>query len=154
MEQTVAAPIDDLFEVLSDHAAYERFDEIKGSELIQVGEQDRNGVGAVRRVKFPGGIMIEEEILTFERPRIFEYRIIKSRPLPFNHEIGRVELEPAGEDRTKVTWTSILEVPVPVIGGFATRRTVKQLNNDFRSIIGAAAEVARRGTASPAAPAG
>lgn len=37
--------------------------------------------------------MLDEEIVVFEPPGVYEYRIIPARPFPVKHKLGRVELE-------------------------------------------------------------
>lgn len=147
VEETVEAPRDAVFQILSDHGAYDRFDGINHAELVREGSEDRNGIGALRRIDFKGPVVLEEEVLAFDPPNSFEYRITKAKPLPIDQELGRMEFEDLGDGRTKVTWTSIYEVTAPVIGGFVSRRSAGQLEKDFRSIIGQAADAARAGSA-------
>ena len=37
--------------------------------------------------------MLDEEIVVFERPAVYEYRVIRARPFPVEHTLGRVELQ-------------------------------------------------------------
>ena len=50
LDKTLAAPIDDVFELLSDHAGYTRFRGFSNAELVRAGATERNGVGALRRL--------------------------------------------------------------------------------------------------------
>lgn len=114
---TIPAPIGDVFDVLSDHAGYTAFKGIKGARLLQEGEDDRNGLGAVRRIEL-GGVWFEEVITAFDRPGRMDYKILRSRP-PIEHELGSIRLETT-EQGTKVTWTSTFRVRIPLIGGWMT----------------------------------
>ena len=113
LDKTLATPIDDVFERLSDHAGYTRFRGFKTAELLREGTADRNGVGALRRL-VASGLRFEEEITAFERPTRMDY-VIRKVNIPLEHEGGSIRLEPAGEG-TRVRWISTFTVPVPAVG--------------------------------------
>ena len=50
------------------------------------------GLGMVRLVKPPGSAALEERIVTHDRPRVIEYRVINDAPI-HNH-VGRLQLIP------------------------------------------------------------
>ena len=94
---------------------------------------------------FPEGCfvaLLDEEIVVFERPSVFEYRIVRARPFPVNHTLGRVELEALEPNRTKVTWTSTFEVAVPIVGKRIGNHAASQFAKAFRSTIQAAEKLA------------
>jgi uncharacterized protein YndB with AHSA1/START domain len=109
LDKTLAAPIDGVFELLSDHGNYDRFLGITSSELVREGEGEPNGLGALRSIAL-GPIRFEEEITAFERPRRMEY-LIRKVNLPIDHDGGRIMLEPNG-DGTRVLWISTFGVPL------------------------------------------
>jgi Polyketide cyclase / dehydrase and lipid transport len=118
VERTLQAPIERVFEVLTDHANYDRFRGIRGSGLLRKGESDPNGVGALRKVDVPP-LHFEEEV-----------------NLPFEHEGGSIRLEPR-DGTTHALWTSTYRVPTPVVGGllalplhFALRRGFNRVLED------------------------
>ena len=113
VKRTIAAPIDQVFELLSDHAGYTAFAGIKDAKLLEEGLEERNGNGAVRRIDL-GAVWFEEEISNFQRPTAMDYKILRSRP-PIEHESGRIRLEETPEG-TAVTWTSVFRVSIPLIG--------------------------------------
>ena len=102
VERLLNKDIDSVFEALSDHAGYARYAGVKRSVLLQPGEDEKNGTGAVRHVK--SDLMeFHERITDFERPTRRGYLILKSSPLPFRHERGEITLTPEG-GRTRVVW--------------------------------------------------
>ena len=147
VEETVDAPIDALFTVLTDHESYDRFRGVKSCTLIRDGKPERNGLGAVRRVHFGGPAVLDEEIVVFDSPTVYEYRVIRARPFPVNHTLGRVELEALGPNRTKVTWTSTFDITVPVLGKRIGTHAASQFARAFRSTIRTAAMLALQAAA-------
>src|SRR5688572_22078815 len=93
VQRRLDAPPEAVFEVLADHARYDRFDGIRRAELVRPGERDRNGHGAVRWV-WLGPLRFEEEITAFEQPTVLDYRIREVRGLPFRHKGGSIRLTP------------------------------------------------------------
>jgi uncharacterized protein YndB with AHSA1/START domain len=114
LEKTLDAPIDDVFELLSDHAGYIRFRGFTRAELVREGEVDRNGVGAVRRLS-ASGLTFDEEITAFERPTRMDY-LIRRVNVPLQHDGGSIRLAAAG-DGTHVDWRSTFTMRIPLVGG-------------------------------------
>ena len=115
--RTIPAPIEKVFDILADHANYKSFPGVKESRLVREGKPDRNGLGAVRFIA-AGPLTFEEEITAYERPRRFDYLITKCSA-PLEHQGGSLRFESVN-GATQVTWTSIMRVKVPVIGGLLT----------------------------------
>jgi uncharacterized protein YndB with AHSA1/START domain len=112
--RTIPGPPEPIFDLLADHANYDRFRPIHGSEVIKEGDPAPNGVGAVRRIKVRP-LVFDEEVTAYERPSRLDYLIIKLN-VPFKHDGGSITLTPEG-DATRVDWRSSFSVPTPVIGG-------------------------------------
>ena len=117
--RTIPAPAEDVFDLLTDHANYDRFRGIHGSELIREGDPAPNGVGALRRIKVRP-LAFDEEITAYERPSRLDYLIVKLN-VPLQHDGGSITLAPDG-DATRVDWRSSFSVPMPVVGGAAGAR--------------------------------
>jgi uncharacterized protein YndB with AHSA1/START domain len=114
LDKTLTAPIEEVFELLSDHAGYTRFRGFTLAELVREGEDDPNGRGALRRLA-AGGLTFEEEITAFERPRRLDY-VIRKVNVPLQHDGGSIRLSPAGAN-THVDWRSTFTMRIPVVGG-------------------------------------
>jgi uncharacterized protein YndB with AHSA1/START domain len=146
VERRLDAPPDGVFEIIADHAHYDRFDGVRRSELVESGDPAPNGVGAVRRI-WLGPLRFDEEITAFEPPRRVDYLIRDVRPLPFRHEGGSIRLAPDG-DGTHAVWTSSFEVPVPLVGSAIDRILSARLERGFGQLLERSAQLST--TASPA----
>lgn len=132
VKRTIKAPIEKVFDLLSDHANYKDFPGVKDSELVKKGKPHKNGVGAVREID-AGTAWFREEITAYERPVRMDYLITKSRP-PMEHKGGSVRLEATAEG-TEVTWSSTLRIRIPLIGGLVTRLVAPQLAKAFAGTL-------------------
>jgi hypothetical protein len=112
--RTIPAPAEDVFDVLADHANYDRFRAIHGSKLLREGKPSPNGVGALREIKVRP-LVFEEEITAYERPTQLDYLIVKLN-LPFRHDGGTITLAQENGS-TRVDWRSSFSVPTPIVGG-------------------------------------
>lgn len=131
--ETIALPIDRAFALLADHANYDRFPGITRSELLTEGTPAPNGLGAVRRVAL-GDVVLDEEITAFEPPKRLAYRVIASKPVKVEHEVGVIELSEV-DAGTEIRWRSTFRIKIPVIGWFVTRRAAKQFDKGFRDVL-------------------
>jgi hypothetical protein len=130
--RTIPASPVEVFDVLADHANYDRFRAISGSELLEEGDPPPNGLGALRRIKvWP--VTFEEEITAFERPARLDYLIIRLN-LPFEHHGGSIRLS-AENGGTHVDWRSSYTIPIPLIGRLQERVWELLLNRGFRRVL-------------------
>lgn len=144
VEETVDVEREALFAVMADHEGFGRFSGIEKCVLVRAGRDERNGVGALRRVHFNGPVVLEEEIVAYDAPSSYEYLIRRARPLRMKHTLGRVELEAVNANRTKVVWTSTFEFPVPILGKALGKRAAAQATRGFRKVIREAAALAMK----------
>ncbi len=122
-----------VFDVLADHARYDRFDGVRRSELTRTGEPDPNGLGAVRWV-WLGPLRFEEEVTAYEPPVRLDYLIRDVRGLPLSHEGGSIRLSPT-ESGTYAVWTSVFEIPIPVVGPAMDHIFSRQLEQGFGATL-------------------
>lgn len=126
-----AAPVDRVFGVVSDHETFLSGGRVRCT-LLEVGPHERNGLGAVRRIDGPG-VAFVEDIIAFEAPSHFAYRIRQLRgplgvPLPIEHERGWLEFSEE-HDGTRVTWRSRFRVTVP----WGAERIAVRLKGQFEA---------------------
>jgi len=136
----VQAPPEIVFEVLTDHRRYAEITPMRKSVLEREGEPAPNGVGAIR-VLSSVGPSLREEVIAYEPPSRFSYRLLSGAPV--RDHVGTVELEPAG-DRTRVTYAVRTIPTLPIVGGAVvavTRQAIKRL------LDGVVAEAERRSAA-------
>jgi Polyketide cyclase / dehydrase and lipid transport len=148
LEIELDAPVEGVFDAMADHARYDRFRPISASELIQKGAIDRNGVGAVRRLR-TGLLRFDEEVTAYERLRRLDYLIVDVN-IPLEHEGGSIRFEPT-ESGTHVLWTSTFRITTPLIGGMlgaafgvGLKRSFTRMLEDSARLASAPAESAAR----------
>jgi len=139
VERRLDAPPEAVFEIVADHAHYDRFDGVSRSELVEPGDPDPNGLGAVRWI-WVGPLRFEEEITAFEPPSRMDYMIREVKPLPFRHDGGSIRLAPDGTG-TNAVWTSSFEIPIPVIGQVMDCLFKRQLERGFAHVLERSAEL-------------
>jgi ribosome-associated toxin RatA of RatAB toxin-antitoxin module len=130
--RTIPAPAEAVFDLLADHANYDRFRPINGSELLREGDPAPNGVGALRQIKVRP-LTFEEEVTAYERPTRLDYLIVKLN-VPFEHHGGSIRLSGDG-DATEVDWRSSYTVPTPLIGGLQEVIWQPVLARGFRRVL-------------------
>lgn len=133
----VAAPPEVVFDVLTDHRRYAELTPLRKSALEREGEPAPNGVGAIRVLTAVGPPM-REEVIAYERPRRFSYKVLSG--LPVRDHVGTVLLEQGGAG-TKVTYALRSTPTIPYAGSVVTlvlKRAISQLLN------GVSAEAERR----------
>jgi len=108
----VAAPPEVVFDVLTDHRRYNEITDLRKSELEREGEPAPNGVGAIRVLTLAGPPM-REEVIAYERPFRFAYKILSG--LPVRDHVGTVELQPA-DGGTEVVYAVKTTPTIPLAG--------------------------------------
>jgi uncharacterized protein YndB with AHSA1/START domain len=139
LTRAIQAPPETVFDVLTDHRRYAELTLLRKSELEREGEPAPNGVGAIRKLTAVGPPM-REEVVAYERPERFSYKVLSG--LPVRDHLGTVSLEADGAG-TKMTYALRTTPTLPLVGGLVvmgTKRAIGQL------IDGVAAESERRAT--------
>jgi hypothetical protein len=127
----VQAPLDATFAAMADHAALGAH--MGGSSrLLTPGSEDPNGLGAVREIR-SGGVRFVEEIVAFDAPHSYRYLIL-SCTLPIRHHKGEVTLV-AEPDGTRIHWTSVFSIGVPLLGRHLEPLAARQARRGFGAIL-------------------
>ncbi len=132
VRRTIAAPREQVFALLADHAGYTRFAGVRKAVLHRQGEGHRNGIGAVREID-AGRLWVMETITAYEPDRCFEYRISRSRP-PLRHEGGRLSFGDV-DGGTEVVWTSTFSLAVPLLNRLLDGYLARQLEKAFAGML-------------------
>jgi uncharacterized protein YndB with AHSA1/START domain len=112
-QTTVAAPIETVWDKLSNHVGMSKWGPRITVTMDRVGTADPNGVGAIRRIASPGpGPDIVEEMVTFEAPNLFGYKALSGTPFP--GYAGEVRLTPAGAG-THINYTVSSTASFPLV---------------------------------------
>lgn len=122
---TVKASVDQVWAALADHEAMASWGPGMKVTLTKEGAPERNGVGAVRRIKAPGPApAIVEEITRFEVDGVLGYKALGG--VPFRNYGGEVSLSPAGAG-TRIEWTLTADQRLPVVEQVALKAVVTTL---------------------------
>jgi uncharacterized protein YndB with AHSA1/START domain len=108
----VAAPPEVVFDVLTDHRRYPEITGLRKAELEREGEPAPNGLGAIRALTVAGPPM-REEVIAYERPSRFSYKILSG--LPVRDHVGTVELTPSNGG-TEITYAVKTTPTIPLAG--------------------------------------
>jgi len=114
LERRFEAPVDIVWDVLTDHRAYQEWGAAKSATLEVEGEPEVNGVGAVRRLA-EGPLVVREKVLEFEPKSRFVYTVVSGPPV--RDYRATVTLEPRG-NATAVRWTVTFRGKIPFTGLF------------------------------------
>jgi uncharacterized protein YndB with AHSA1/START domain len=130
---TLNAPADKVWAIVTDYAGYARFPGITAANVRTAGRDHPAGVGAVREVT-AGPTRFVEQIVEFEPERTLGYKIIESRPLKIDHELGRMRLTARG-DQTDLEWESRGRVAIPFIGTLLDYPIAFILQRSFERVL-------------------
>jgi uncharacterized protein YndB with AHSA1/START domain len=134
----VAAPPEVVFDVLTDHRRYTEITPLRKAELEREGEPTPNGLGAIRVLSAVPGPPMREEVIGYERPTRFSYKILSG--LPVRDHVGTVELKAAGEG-TELVY-AVKTTPTIPLSGPVFMAILKKAIRDL--IAGVAKESERR----------
>jgi uncharacterized protein YndB with AHSA1/START domain len=132
----VAAPPETVFDVLTDHRRYTEITSLRKAELEREGEPAPNGLGAIRVLTVVGPPM-REEVIGYERPNRFSYKILSG--LPVRDHVGTVELK-AADGGTEVTYAVKTTPTIPLAGPVF----MAILKKAIRDLIGGVAKESER----------
>ena len=139
--RTIAAPPETVFEVATDHRAMPGFTRFRAVELEREGEPAPNGLGAIRVLHLIGP-PVREEVVAYEPPHRFSYRMLSGAPV--RDHVGVIELT-AVEAGTRMSYLLETTPAVPV-GGFAVIALMRSIVENIAA--GIATESERRAAAS------
>jgi hypothetical protein len=122
---TVKAPVDQVWAVLAHHEGMASWGPGMKVTLDKEGAPERDGLGAVRRIKAPGPApAIVEEITRFEAGRVLGYKALGG--VPFRSYSGEVVLSATGGG-TRIEWTLTADQRLPVVEQIALKAVVTTL---------------------------
>ncbi|OXR43946.1 hypothetical protein B7C42_04185 [Nocardia cerradoensis] len=111
LERIIRAPRADVFDWITDATNYQRVPAIRRVTPVRPGNVSEHGVGAVRLLVTPL-LRLTEEVVDYDPPRLFRYRVLKSLP-PLRRQDGTVTFDDHPEG-TRVRWHSQFEVATPL----------------------------------------
>lgn len=126
----IRAPQEQVWQALSHHEGFPEFSVLKKVTLEREGSPDRDGVGAVRVMCAPG-LCVTEEVVSWDPPRAYDYRLLRGAPIR-DHR-GRVEVSRDG-DATDVKWTISFRPVIPGTGWLVSQALQRGLGGLLRGL--------------------
>jgi uncharacterized protein YndB with AHSA1/START domain len=126
IHRTIDAPAERVFDALTDHRGYAKMTPMRVSTIEKEGEPAPNGVGAVRKLGLAGPPIVEE-VIGYERPTFFSYKVLSG--LPVKEQVGEVRLRDVG-GRTELSYTVSYTAKIPrtePVVGVVTRQAIGAL---------------------------
>lgn len=111
--RNVAAPPETVWEVVADLRGMSAYTKFRKVELEREGDPPPNGVGAIRVLHLVGP-PVREEIIAFDPPRRFSYRMLSGAPV--KDHVGTIELSPSGSG-TRMSYVVETTPTIPLVGG-------------------------------------
>ena len=123
----IAAPIEVTWAVIADHDGMSAW---SGASVrrIREGRTDPAGRGSERLLTLRGGAKVTEQVVVFERPSLYRYRVTKGGP--FICHQGDIRLRTHG-DQTELTWTIRFRPRLPGTGRLLSRMLSRQLERSL-----------------------
>lgn len=109
---TIDAPVDKVWAVISNHDGMAAWTPFKTVRRVADGAPELDGRGSERLLSTPLE-SITEQVVHYEAPRCYRYRITKGSPFVCHQ--GEIRLEPRGQ-RTELTWTIRFRPKLPGTG--------------------------------------
>jgi uncharacterized protein YndB with AHSA1/START domain len=133
--RTVSAPPETVWEVIADLRGMSEYTRFRKVELEREGEPPPNGVGAIRVLHLVGP-PVREEIIAFDPPRRFSYRMLSGAPVK-NH-VGTIDLSPV-TGGTRMSYVVETTPTIPVVG-FTAVALIRRVVEDIAAGIASEAE--------------
>lgn len=123
----INAPIEKVFDAVSDHEGYKNLIGVLSAKLLKNGDNEKNGNGAIRQIDAPGVTFIEE-ISAFKKNHSYEYKVLECYvnlgflrvTIPLIHELGRITCQEK-DGGVEVNWISMIDLNIPLAKEITTK---------------------------------
>jgi len=112
IRQLFNAPVDTIFSLLTDHEAFGQVVNAKIKRVVDSQDENKNGLGSVRRINAFPAPAFEETVVTFEPNQLMEYVLSKGSPIK-NHK-GRMKFSDE-QGKTRLNYTIDFEPKPPFL---------------------------------------
>jgi len=112
IKQLFNAPVDMIFSLLTDHEGFGNVINTKIKRVVDSPDENKNGLGSVRRINAFPAPAFEETVVTFEPNQLMEYVVSKGSPIK-NHK-GRMEFSDE-EGKTRLNYTIDFKPKLPFL---------------------------------------
>ena len=130
-----------VFALLADGSTWPRWSAIDSFELVEKGDGEPEGVGAVRIFR-TGRVKSRERVVTAQPNEVFSYVLVSGLALADYRAV--VTLRPAGAG-TSIQWRSTFRAKVPGSGWIYQRQLGRFIGQTAKDLAAAAANVPASG---------
>ena len=133
IKQLFNAPVDTIFNLLTDHEAFGKVINTKIKRVVDSQDENKNGIGSVRQISAFPAPAFEETVITFELNQLMEYVVSKGSPIK-NHK-GRMEFSDE-QGKTMLIYTIDLEPKLPFLffGSILKKAIEKPLRDGLKRL--------------------
>ncbi len=110
--QLFNTPVDMIFNIITDHEAFGHVINTKIKRVVDSKDENKNGLGSVRRVSAFPAPAFEETVVAFEANQLMEYVVSKGSPIK-NHK-GRMEFSHE-QGKSRLNYTIDFEPKLPFL---------------------------------------
>ena len=131
--QSFNAPVDRIFNIITDHEAFGHVINTKIKRVVDSKDENKNGLGSVRRVSAFPAPAFEETVVAFEPNQVMEYEVSKGSPVK-NHK-GRMEFFDE-QGKTRLNYTIDFEPKLPFLffGSILKNATEKPIRDGLKRL--------------------
>ena len=133
IRQSFDAPVAEIFIVLTDHESFGEVIRTNIRRVVDSDDENKNGVGSVRRISSFPVPAFEETVVVYEPNRLMEYVISKGSPIK-NH-VGRMEFSEE-QGQTTLVYTIDFEpkLPFSLFGSILKQAIEKPIRKGIESL--------------------
>jgi hypothetical protein len=131
--QLFNSPVDTIFSLLTGHESFGQVINTKIKRVVDSHDENKNGLGSVRRINSFPVPAFEETVITFEPNQLMEYVISKGSPIK-NHK-GRMEFSDE-QGKTRLNYTIVFEPKLPFLffGSFLKKVIEKPIRDGLKRL--------------------
>lgn len=133
IRQTFNASVETIFNILTDHESFGKVIATSIKRVVDSQDENKNGVGSVRRISSFPVPAFEETVVTFKPNQLMEYVVSKGSPVK-NHK-GRMEFSEA-KGKTNLYYTIEYEprLPFKLLGPVLKRAIEKPMRSSLERL--------------------
>ncbi len=133
IKQTFHAPVETIFNLLTDHESFGKVIATEIKRVVDSKDENKNGVGSVRRIRSFPVPAFEETVITFKPNQLMEYVVSKGSPVK-NHK-GRMEFSEE-KGKTNLFYTIDYEprLPFKLLGPVLKRAIEKPMRSSLEKL--------------------
>lgn len=139
IKQTFPFPVRQVFSALSDHERFGRIIGQKITRIVESPDNDKNGLGSVRRIALAPGLSFEETVTAYTPDTLFEYKVTRGSPI--KDHVGRMHFTQR-DGSTELVYTIEFrpKLPLPGLGQLLSKMIRKPIEKGLSELAQSAGQ--------------